>query len=184
MPITRFLKTETAHLAKLKLRKLGDRMELRIDWHKPLQLTKNKKMIIQESSIPEDVPKTPGIYFFSRRHGAEYLPFYIGETQNLRSRLVAHLKSLAIADVLRGTGGNNDIKQGTRYFHFGTLINKGGKQEQARLKSVQRHMIRRAVEKKIPILNKQLTTIKTIEFCFEGKPAGRGCFDSWSVSEA
>jgi hypothetical protein len=99
-------------------------MHVKIDWKDPIQLTRHKKLLLEEKELLSMVERTPGIYFFSRKHGSRFEPLYIGETKSVRGRLRNHWRSAAIKDVLRGIGGKtiNSIKGGERYFHFGYLV--------------------------------------------------------------
>jgi hypothetical protein len=160
-------------------------MDITIEWQKPIQLTRYGKIILDERELPPKIPPKPGVYFFSRKHGTEYIPFYIGETQNIRSRLKSHLRSRAIADVLRGISAQDyRIKQGTRYFHYGLYRGRPGSDKKTCMSIVQRHMIRQAVEEEIPMLNKNLTKIKSHSIRFDGPASGRGWFDKRSTAEA
>ena len=97
-------------------------MEITIVWQKPIQLTKHKKIIVDEDDLPETLEARPGVYFFSRKYAKISVPFYIGESKNLRTRLRQHLGTTRIADVLRSLSVTDEkIKKGVRYFHFGYL---------------------------------------------------------------
>lgn len=153
-------------------------MDIAIEWQEPVQLTKSKKLIVDASELPEEITNDPGVYYFSRRHGPDYTPFYIGETLTIRNRLKSHLNSVAIVDVLRGQSSEDDrIRQGSRYFHYGYFIGKPRQDAKACLQIVQKIMIRQAVEYGVPILNKSLTKIKTHEIEFGGNLDGRGWFN-------
>ena len=66
-------------------------MDISIDWQVPVQLTRFKKIIVDENELPDAIKEWAGVYFFSRKHGSRYLPFYIGETLTLQKRLKGHL---------------------------------------------------------------------------------------------
>ena len=93
-------------------------MNIQIEWQKPIQLTYHKKIIVTEKYLSTVVEKRPGVYFFSRKFGNSFEPFYIGETTSVLGRLKTHLKSKDIAYALEELG-NTPIKAGVRYFHFG-----------------------------------------------------------------
>lgn len=100
-------------------------MDIEIEWQNPVQLTKFKKVIVHENHLPETIEDRAGVYFFSRKFGRHYIPFYIGETGKIRARLKGHLNWAKLVDVLRGMRvGDKKIKQGDRYFHYGYLITK------------------------------------------------------------
>ena len=62
-------------------------MDITIEWQKPVQLTRHKKPLVDEDDLPNKIEDEPGVYFFSRRFGTKFEPFYIGETLKIRSRL-------------------------------------------------------------------------------------------------
>jgi len=160
-------------------------MQITINWQLPIQLTLNKKIIVDENELPEEIEDYAGIYFFSRKFGEAKLPFYIGETLKLRSRLKSHLGSRKIADVLRGISADKDIKNGTRYFHYGYLKGNASKPlTKKRLSIVQRHLIRVAIENDIPILNSNLTKVKTHTVVFSGGKETRAIYEKMANVEA
>jgi hypothetical protein len=159
-------------------------MQITLEWNSPIQLTRYGEIILDDRALPQEIPAKPGVYFFSRKHGIEYIPFYIGETLNIRARLKSHLRWRDIADVLRGIAGpDHRIKQGTRYFHYGVFRGRQGQDPKTCLSIVQRHMIREAVEEEIPILNKNLKKFKSHAIRFDGSRTGRGWFEKHSIAE-
>lgn len=159
-------------------------MEITVKWQKPIQLTRNKKILINKDEIPESIEQRAGVYFFSRRFGNSYIPFYIGQTGNLRKRLRDHLNSATIVLVLPGINGNHEIiKKGARFFHYAYFKGKRGQQPDKCLSIVQKHLIRDAVRMKLPILNEQLTTIRTHTLFLEGSKIARGVYDTEIVVE-
>ena len=76
-------------------------MKIEIEWQQPILLSKNKRLINSESVLT-NVPVGPGVYFFSRKFGSSFSPFYVGETMNLRGRIKSHLNNADIRDILRG----------------------------------------------------------------------------------
>ena len=160
-------------------------MNITIDWQPPIQLTRHKKIILNSKDISELVEPRAGVYFFSRKFGTNLVPFYFGETRSMQDRLKAHLKSAKIAFVLRGIAGDKEIKKGTRHFHFGYLRgNFSPDGTKKRLGIVQRHLIRLAIEEDIPILNSNLTKIKTHSIQFNGSAKARAYIDKATTVEA
>ena len=108
------------------------------------------------------------MYYFARSFGKKSYPFYIGETANLRARLKTHLKSVKIMDILRGmsVAGAPDIANGARYFHFAYFVAGKGQQAGKACQVAQKMMIRKAVTDNVPLLNMQLTVIKTHDVIF------------------
>ncbi len=160
-------------------------MEITIRWQKPIQLTKHKRIIVDEDDLPAGLRAEPGVYFFSRKFGTKRVPFYIGESQNVRARLKQHLATTKIADVLRSLSAEDDqIKIGVRFFHFGYLLARPGHKPSVCLKIVQKALIRQAVEQGHPILNTQLKKFRTHNLHFEGGKSARATYDSHIVVEA
>jgi hypothetical protein len=153
-------------------------MEIVVEWQKPILVAKHKKVCIDADNLPDQIQQRPGVYFFSRRFGLSYEPFYIGESGGVRGRLKSHLKSVSIMDVLRGIPikGFKGIKSGERYFHVGYVKTKPGQSMPKCLNIVQRYLIEDAMAQNMTLLNHQLTVIRTHDLKFVGKRAGRGIY--------
>jgi hypothetical protein len=152
-------------------------VDIRIEWQQPIQLTKFKKIIVDEKDLPETIEQRAGVYLFSRKHGKRYLPFYIGETLDIRGRLKGHLNWVKLVDVLRGMNiGNKQIKQGDRYFHYGYIITKPSQDKKKCIQIAQRHLIREAMSQKLPLLNIQLTAFPTHTLEYVGTKKSRAVF--------
>ncbi|SRR5579883_1773423 len=152
-------------------------MNICIIWQKPILLAKRKKICFDQKHLSK-LEKRPGVYFFSRRYAGSYLPFYVGETFNIRGRLKQHLASKKIADVLRGISDRDlpSIRQGERYFHAGYFKGKPGQDPKKCLDIVQRQLIEQAVAEELPLLNHQLTRVATHTLTFTGSKNGRSIF--------
>ncbi len=152
-------------------------MIIEVEWHKPFLLSKNSRILVDRNNLPAKIPKSVGVYFFSRKYGSSFQPLYVGETTNIRARLRTHLNNADIRDILRGIPlPGVPVKRGNKYFHFGTLRGKHGKLLSKRMSLVQRYMISQAIAQKSPLLNKQLTDIKTHSVVFSGPKRGRAIF--------
>lgn len=152
-------------------------MRIQVEWHKPILLSKNSKIVVDRNDLPYSIPRSPGVYFFSRRYGISFQPLYIGETTNIRNRLKTHLNNADIRDILRGIQIRGvPVKQGKKYFHYGTLRGKNGKLLSRRMSLVQKYMIAKAIADKSPLINKQLTDIKTHSVIFSGPRRGRAIY--------
>jgi hypothetical protein len=152
-------------------------MLIEVEWHKPVLLSKNSKIIVDRNNLPHTIPKNSGVYFFSRKYGSSFQPLYIGETTDIRARLRNHLNNADIRDILRGIQlPGVPVKRGNKYFHFGTLRGRNGKLLSKRMSLVQRYMITQAIADKSPLLNKQLTDIKTHSVIFSGPKRGRAIY--------
>lgn len=153
-------------------------MKIRIDWQEPILVARHKKLEQDWQTKADAIEGRAGVYFFARQHGTKRIPFYIGESVNLRRRLEQLMKTAAIMDVLRSLkdGGDKNIRQGARYFHYGYLATARGQNAKSCLAVVQRHMIETAMAAGYPILNKQLTAMPTHELMFDGSPLARGIY--------
>ncbi len=152
-------------------------MDIDIEWQEPIQLTRFKKIIVDEKKLPEEIENSGGVYFFSRKYGDTYEPFYIGETGKLKTRLGQHLKSKQLADVLRGINDSGKIiKAGDRFFHFGYFIAKGGQDGGKCRKIVQKFLVMEALSQDITLLNVQLTARKTHAITFSGTKKARAIY--------
>jgi hypothetical protein len=149
-------------------------MNIQIEWQKPIQLTYHKKIIVTEKYLSTVVEKRSGFYFFSRKFGNSFEPFYIGETTSVLGRLKTHLKSKDIAYALEELG-NTPIKAGVRYFHFGYLVNNPAEPKKY-LEIVQKYLIRQAIAEQCNVLNKNLTKKKFHFIEFSGDAKGRAIF--------
>lgn len=148
-------------------------MKIEIEWQQPILLSKNKRLINSENVLPH-VPTGPGVYFFSRKFGLSFSPFYVGETMNLRGRIKSHLNNADIRDILRGiTVPSVQIRQGNKFLHCGKFVAKRGLNAKRSLEVVQRYLIQRALADGSALLNKQLTVIRTHQVTFSGKKQGR-----------
>src|ERR1700691_1088421 len=143
-------------------------MDIEIQWQAPIELTKHWKIIVDENDLPEAIEDRSGVYFFSRKHGTKYLPFYIGETTTLRARLKTHLDRTKLTNVLTGADDYSPIGQGQRYFHYGYFIGKKGQREKKCIQIVQKHLVREAMAHNLPLLNMKLTVVKVHNLKFLG----------------
>ena len=160
-------------------------VQIEIEWQEPVRLTKSKQIIIDETDLPEMIEGRAGVYFFARKHGRRHLPFYVGETIDLRARLKNHLESRKLADVLRGmNSGDKEIKQGDRYFHYGYVITKQAQIAKKCIQIVQRHLVRQAIAQGLPLLNVKLTKYKTDALVFGGKKSWRAIYPKAANLEA
>jgi hypothetical protein len=152
-------------------------MDIEIRWLEPMLLARNNVIVIDADFLPDQIPDEAGVYFFSRKFGDRFEPFYIGETGDLRGRLRSHLNSADIRDLLRGMELKTySVKQGNKYFHAGVLIAKRGQQADRCGGIIQSYMIEVAIAQKHQLLNKQLTEIPTHSVEFTGSRNGKAIF--------
>jgi hypothetical protein len=151
-------------------------MDILIEWQQPIQLTRHKKPLVDEDDLPEKIDEKPGVYFFSRRFGTKFEPFYIGETLKIRSRLKDHLKSKKIAFVLLDIDPKSQVKGGVRYFHYGYFRAGKGQSAKTCIKIVQRYLIRTAISQSLKLININLTAVQTHALVFSGSKKARAIY--------
>jgi hypothetical protein len=152
-------------------------MNIEIKWQKPVPVTHHKRMLFDKYSIPESIEDKAGVYFFSRVHGETVEPFYIGQSNTIRTRLKGHLGSSRITEVLREVEEIRSVKKGTRYFSFGYLTpSRGPRDVDAILALVERYLIRQALTKGFTLINDRGTKFKTHEISFMGSSHERQLF--------
>ena len=158
-------------------------MNIKIEWQEPIQLTQYKNVLI--SALPKGIENLPGVYFFSRKFGDKYEPFYIGQTLTLRARLKAHLGETKLDNVLREVDhAIIRIKAGERYFHFGYYKSTSTPKTKKCLKIVEKYLVRTALAEEFMLLNKQLTAFKTDHLTFSGNAKARGIYAKEALVEA
>lgn len=153
-------------------------MHIRINWQQPIQLTRHKKLLVDEDNLPDKIKDRAGAYFFSRRFGAKFEPFYIGETLHIRQRLKSHLKSKNISFILLDLDPKSEIKGGVRYFHYGYIPTTSVQKAKTCVKIVQRYLIREAISKGLKLINKNLVTVHTHSLTFVGNKKSRAIYSA------
>jgi hypothetical protein len=144
-------------------------MNIEIIWQEPVQITRHKRMLFDKYNIPASIEDKAGVYFFSRVHGETIAPFYIGQSNTIRTRLKGHLGSTKITEVLREVEEIKTVGKGTRWFSFGYLApSKGRRDVGTVLDLVERYLIRQALSKGSALINDRGTKFKTHDISFSG----------------
>jgi hypothetical protein len=152
-------------------------MKIVIDWQKPVQITRHKRLLFDRNDVPASIEEEPGVYFFSRVHGDSVEPFYIGRSNNIRARLRVHLGSAKIREVLREVEEIKTVKKGTRCFNFGYLKpSKGSRDIDRVLAFTERYLIRKALANGLALINEHGTKFKTHDISFNGSKYERDLF--------
>jgi hypothetical protein len=152
-------------------------MNIEIDWQEPVQITRHKRMLFDKNNIPASIDDRPGVYFFSRVHGETIEPFYIGQSNAIRTRLRGHLGSTKITEVLREVEEIRTVRKGIRWFNFGYLTpSKGRRDVDAVLALVERYLIRQALSAGFTLINDRGTKFKTHDISFAGSPYEKRLF--------
>jgi predicted GIY-YIG superfamily endonuclease len=118
------------------------------------------------------IPDEPGVYVFARAFGKKFEPIYIGQADNLRSRIADHLKkNVALMKALR------EAKNGPKVVLLGEIHTKRGQQIQRVLDVVERMLIAEAVDAGYTLVNRQLTKARFHTVVSLGPAAARGPFE-------
>lgn len=116
----------------------------KLKWHKPINLP-NDKM----DPVIGDIPSTPGIYVFFRKHGQSVQVFYVGKASKLRGRVKTQLNNHSLMTAI------SRAKNGTRKLVWAELKLRQGQTLEATLRAAEKLMIRHFVESGQPIHNIQ-----------------------------
>lgn len=108
------------------------------------------------------IPEQPGAYIFCRRHGDNLAPLYIGETANLRKRLIQHLKN--DVSIMKGI---ENAPAGKRMFIYCQVRNKKGRRLRKVLEVLERALVEHALSEGHELLNTQLTKTKVHSISFK-----------------
>jgi hypothetical protein len=151
-------------------------MEIEVAWRTPVRLAVAPKESAQDFVVVDAdekrIPKAPGVYVFARAFGKKYEPIYIGQADNLRTRIGDHLKkNVALMKALR------QAKNGPKVVLLGEIATKQGQQIQRVLDVVEPTLIADAVVAGYTLVNRQLTSAKFHTVVSAGPTAARGPFD-------
>lgn len=86
-----------------------------IDWLKPIDLLKGAPIFTCDL---EEIPDKPGVYVFAREFGANVIPLYIGQAQNLKKRITGQFNN---AKLMKGIEASS---KGRRLLFMATLNSK------------------------------------------------------------
>jgi hypothetical protein len=140
-------------------------MNIKLRWHKPLLLRACADRY--ECDDLHTVPAVPGIYVFGRKRGDVLEPLYIGLAKSLRLRTAQHFHNVRLMEGLR------TARAGRRLLMIGELISKHPGNTGQVLRSIERAMIRHALEEGWEILNKHGTARKAYVLHHTGSRAAR-----------
>jgi hypothetical protein len=161
-------------------------VKINIEWQEPIQLTQYRAVIVDLTHLPDEIDNVAGVYFFSRKFGDKYEPFYIGQTLKMRQRLRQHLGTTALDHILtESTVARLHVKGGTRYFHYGYFKSKSTPERTKKcIRIAEKYLVRTALAKDFLLLNKHLTAFKTHKLTFSGSDAARAIYDEQATVEA
>jgi hypothetical protein len=133
-----------------------EEMDLRVTWHKPVELRKSRpgSIWIYELDL-NNAPDKPGIYIFMRKFGNQLHPLYLGKAQNLRTRLGQQLGALRLMK------GIENAAIGSRVVVFGEFIPRPGQKADKCVLLIEKALIRHFLSEGDDLLNKAGTKIAT-----------------------
>lgn len=135
-------------------------------WAKPLKLLDgSKQQAIYRLADISKIPETPGAYVFARKHGVNWVPLYIGETENLRKRTEQNLNDVWLMK------GIESSSSGRRLFLYCEVKTKKDQKLKKVLEVLQEALIEHAMSAGHQLLNTQLTKKKTHTITFKGNRA-------------
>ncbi len=123
-------------------------MDLRLTWHKPVQLRKARagSTLIYDLDLSKAPPK-PGVYIFMRQFGNKLSPLYVGKAGNLKSRMGQQLNALRLMK------GIQNASIGSRAVVFGEFLARPGQKEEKCLLMIERALIRHFLSEGHELLN-------------------------------
>jgi hypothetical protein len=151
-------------------------VDITVVWRTPARLAVAPQKAAQDFVVigadEKRIPDKPGVYVFARAFGKKYEPIYIGQADNLRSRVGDHLKkNVALMKALR------EAKKGPKVVLLGEISTRQGQQIQRVLDVVERMLIAEAVDAGYTLVNRQLTKARFHTVVSVGPTAARGPFE-------
>jgi excinuclease UvrABC nuclease subunit len=142
-------------------------MDLRLTWHKPVQLRKARagSTSIYDLDLTK-APAKPGVYIFMRRFGKKLSPLYVGKAGNLRVRMGQQLNALKLMK------GIQNAAIGRRAVVFGEFVARPGQKEGKCLLMIEKALIRHFLSEGHDLLNVLGARITTRHVVTSDKVAG------------
>lgn len=123
-------------------------MKLNLQWHKSIALGKSPYRIDLD-----EVPASPGIYVFLRKHGNNAEALYVGKATNLKNRLKQQLNNLKLMDGIKSSAN------GERRIVFAEFSSKQGQNAQKAISICETALIRYYLGQGHRLLNVTGTTL-------------------------
>lgn len=138
-------------------------MEIEIYWQRPLSLidgTDEKRVYTPEDK--SQIPDSPGVYVFARKHGDRIIPLYVGKATNLAVRLDQQFNNVKLMK------GIEISPQGKRLLLLGVLQRKPGQTIQKVLRIAESALIEHSLLQGFDTLNKKGKSKPTHSIYFTG----------------
>jgi hypothetical protein len=147
-------------------------MDIKVKWLKPLELKEDRKgNLIYVCPNAGKLPNKPGVYAFVRAFGGMYEPVYVGETQNLRSRIRQHLENN-----LRLMRAIENLDKGKRCVLAGVINLRPGQRSATVQRILQDALIRHCLSEGHELLNRQGVNPRVHTVAFSGNRTSENLF--------
>lgn len=143
-------------------------MELNLEWQPPLELLDGSDQRLIYTCRREDLPDSPGIYVFARRHGSSYEALYVGKASSFRERVWTQFRNLPLMVHVR------DAQNGGRYLLLGHFVSRQGQQIDKCLPILEHAFIRQFVDRGDNVSNIQGKKLKSHAITSSGSHAHYG----------
>lgn len=138
-------------------------LHIKAHWAEPVTITLgDDKSEIYSCREIDEVPSTPGVYIFARRHGKTVKPLYIGQTGNLNKRLCQHLDSVSLMKGIKAA------PTGTRLFLYCEPLLRRGQKLARVLDVLENALIDHALSEGHELFNVQGTKRPSHSIAFSG----------------
>jgi hypothetical protein len=133
-------------------------VNVKLEWLQPLRLGKlsDRHLDRAQSDLGSlsDAYRMPGVYVLGRQWGDTFTPVYIGQSQNMASRVKSHIDKISMIRALRKAG------TGEKFVLFGRFRAKRGQVEKTCLEIAEKALIRFALGEGHELWNKSGTKMK------------------------
>lgn len=143
-------------------------MKLHLEWLSPISLADGADQNLIYTCDRSELPESPGIYIFGRRHGASFEALYVGKAISLQERVRAQFKNLPLMKHVERA------KNGERILLIGRFVAQQGQQPDNCLPIMERALIRHYLERDDDLVNVHGTRLRTHEILSAGTGARHG----------
>jgi len=152
-------------------------MKIEICWRAPIQLDDGtlENLIYTHSS---EIPDSPGIYIFARKHGDTISPLYIGQTKSFSSRLKMQFNNTKLMK------GIEKAPVGRRILLLGEVIPQRGQNIAKVLRTVETTLIEYCLANKADLINIQGTRTNVDTITHTGSNSHKKLFPSLMSKKA
>jgi hypothetical protein len=131
-------------------------------WHQPFPLALGGDGPIYSCPDLQKIPTTPGAYVFGRKYGRRRYPLYIGQANDIRTRIGQHLNSAKLMVGLR------DAPAGQRFVACCEITFKKGQPHKTVLDVIENALIAHALAEGYELLQVRGTRFASHTISFTG----------------